>query len=100
MKRLKMASIRNYIAYRTKMGYKDCNTATLKAFAKFADKYYPGEPLTIRLAIQWSQEPHPKKTSPKYRLSYLRQLAKYLIVRDPETELIPYRILEPRCLHF
>lgn len=101
MKRPSMAtSIRNYIAYRTNMGYKDSHAATLKAFARFADKNYPGEPLTIRLAIQWSQEPHPKKTSPKYRLSYLRQLAKYLIVRDPDTELIPHRILDPRVQRY
>jgi integrase len=98
-KNLMFSKVCDYIAYRRSMGLVCSEESVLKLFAKFADKYYPGQPLTISMALEWATQPHPKKKSPKLRIERIRQLAKYLKIHDCRTELIPPK-LEGRSPRF
>jgi len=90
----------NFVAYRRDMGLKCGEEATLKLFAKFADKYYPGQPLTVSMALEWATAPYSRKKSAKGRIERLRPLARYLKIRDSRTELIPLRLLDTSSPRF
>ena len=83
-----------YVKHKNSTGIKfDGFAYTLRSFAKYADRHYPGKPLTISLALQWvAKSPH---LAPATRLAYysaLRGFAKYLKLNDAKTELIPKNI--------
>lgn len=86
------SKVGDYITYRQSMGLLGGEEASLKLFAKFADDFYPGQSLSIRMAIEWASLPYPKKKGPGTRIRHLRQFARYLKIRDSQTELIPPRL--------
>lgn len=90
-----LQNAKNYIDYRRRLGYVFSDDDVLIDFAKFADAYEPGQPLTIKLALQWATLPKSKKNYHARRLSMLRSFSKYLVVRDSRTQLIPSNILGP-----
>lgn len=83
-----------YVKSKKGLGHKFEGTERiLKNFARFADYYYPGKPLTIHLAVEWvATAPHLKSTTKLSRYSAVRGLALYLKLDDPKTELIPKNI--------
>ena len=96
MKTSMLKKARDYIHLRRSMGYIfDTEAYYLESFGEYADKHAKGKPLTLRLALEWAVLPNGAKTYHSLRLSFLRPFARYLIVSDPRTELIPDRILGP-----
>jgi len=98
MKRKTMqAMVDEYIRYKRDLGFVHrANAYDLHSFAKFADEYAYGQPLTINLAIRWATN---SQSGPKRHvglIDILRPFAEYLCTIDPRTELIPRKILGPR----
>lgn len=98
MKRKTMLEMVNeYIRYKNDLGFDySSKVFALRSFAKFADEYAFGKPLTISLALRWatlSKAGHKRHIA---RVDILRPLAEYLCIIDPRTELIPRKILGPR----
>jgi len=98
MKRKTMLEIvSEYIRYKHDMGFGYRREFfDLRSFAKFADEYALGKPLTIKLAIQWATISQAGIQRHVSRIATLRPFAKYLCTIDPRTELIPGKILGPR----
>jgi Site-specific recombinase XerD len=94
------ANVCGYIKYRKEMGYAGAEEDALKNFAAFADKEYPGNPLTISMAVQWATAYHPKKKSPRSRIQRLRSFAAYMKIRDERTELLPLKLLSAPRIRF
>ncbi len=87
---------REYVSLRRSMGFIfDTQEDYLESFGEYADKHARGKPLTLKLAMEWAVLPNGAKTYHSLRLSFLRPFARYLLVSDPRTELIPDRILGP-----
>jgi len=83
--------VARYLAHRRQLGYELVSTGILlRSFARFADRAAPGQPLTIELGYRWALALVP--LTPRYRqvrLSVLRGLARYAVLFDPRTEVMP-----------
>lgn len=98
MKRSMLKNANEYIRYKRSLGYVFGTEAwMIQSFGKYADSLAKGAPLTVKHAIQWATLPNTTKTYHAKRLDALRSFAKFLIVNDPRTELIPTRILGTSC---
>lgn len=83
-----------YIRYKRDLGFVHrTNTFDLCSFAKFADEHAFGKPLTINLALRWATASPAGPKRHVNRIGILRPFAEYLCTIDPQTELIPGRIL-------
>ena len=86
--------VAEYIQYKRNLGFKYRGQAyELKSFGRFADIHARRCPLTIKLALQWAILPSTGKPYHSLRLRILSGLAKFLILHDPQTELIPTYML-------
>ena len=83
--------VARYLDHRQKLGYAMVSTGSiLRQFARFADRFAPGQPLTIELGHRWALLP--VKMTPRYRaarLCGLRGLGRYGSLFDPRTEVLP-----------
>ena len=101
MARLTMPSMfdlaREYLAHRRKLGFKLSSQGQhIIAFARFADRVAPGQPLKTALALQWATES--KSQYRGYlaaRLGALRNFARYCATIDPRAEVPGQRLLGP-----
>lgn len=83
-----------FIRYKRDLGYKYRSQAyEIKSFAQFADIHAPGRPFTVKMALQWATIPNSSKAYHLSRLNNLSGFARFLIISDPKTELIPKAIL-------
>ena len=92
-----MEKVSRYLEHRRSLGYKlRTSGSLLRSFARQADQYAPGKPLTVAWALQWATEP--KSANRVYhagRLNALRAFARYLVTFEPQTEIPPSGILGP-----
>ena len=87
-----------YICFKRNLGYVYRTEAwMLQSFGRYADTIAKGKPLSVKLALQWACIPNGTKSYHAKRLDVLRPFAKFLIVNDARTELIPTGILGPSC---
>jgi len=87
---------REFIRFRRNLGYIYKDQATrLESFGAFVDSFGKGQPLTIKLALQWATNTTSQKSYAADRLSTIRPFARHLVASDPRTELIPTRLLNP-----
>ena len=93
-------TVAEYIQYKRDLGFVcKADGSDLRTFAKYADKYASGKPLTIKLALEWSSLPKSGIKRHNSLIGHLRTFAKYLIVEDKRTQLIPkgiYRVTSKR----
>jgi integrase/recombinase XerD len=81
---------REYLAHRRDCGYNLWSAGyALSAFARFADRIAPGEPLTIRLATQWAARRPASPVTIASRLSVIRGFARYCATIDSRTQIPP-----------
>lgn len=94
-----MEKINKYIEHKLDMGYRyRTESFILRSFAIYADKYAPGKPLTIKLALEWATQPKTKSdTYHAKRLDALRAFARHQAIFEPSTEIPPGKILGPSC---
>ena len=87
---------RRYIAHRRKMGYAMVLPASqLPHFARFADRFAPGKPLTAALALDWATSRPGRRRTHAGWLSMVRCLARYCAALDPKTEVPDAFLLGP-----
>ncbi len=83
--------VARYLAHRRQLGYELVSSGILlRSFARFADRVAPGLPLTTELGYRWALAA--ARLSPRYRiarLGVLRGLARYEVLFDPRTEVMP-----------
>jgi integrase len=86
-----------YIEYRRSLGYRvDHDRYMLRAFVRYVEREAPGQPLTVKLALQWAGAAKTKcKTYSAERLNLLRSFARHAVVFAPGTEIPPLNILGP-----
>ena len=89
--------LKEYLQFRRKLGFKmKTQEEILILFARHLDRSGHRGPLTTEMALRWASLP--KNVSQCYRekrLSAVRCFARYLAVRDGQTE-IPGRYLVPK----
>jgi len=84
----------DYIHYKRDLGFVFGTSAfDLRSFAKFADEYAFGMPLTVTLAIRWATTSQAGNKRHICLIKALKPFAKYLCTIDSRTELIPGNIL-------
>lgn len=89
--------VEEYLAYRDALGYQvDQIGQRLRSFARFADDSGHRGPLTLEVALRWARLPaQAARLYQAQRLEAVRVLARYLVVREPGTEVPPRGILGP-----
>jgi site-specific recombinase XerD len=97
MKRQTMVRrVKDYLRLRRALGFQmRAQEDVLLPFAKHLDRSGHRGPLTTEKALQWANRPHLSQSSRAKRLSAVRCFARYLAVRDGETE-VPGRYLVPK----
>ncbi len=89
--------VEEYLAYRRALGYQiRAEAQMLQSFARYADDSGHQGPLTTELALQWARLP--ERSARLYqarRLEVVRTLARYLVPREPGTEIPPRGLLGP-----
>jgi len=90
-----MKKVEQYLAHKRSLGYKmDTGGFYLQTFARYADLHAPGRPLTVDIAVRWATSSKGSScTRHAHRLSVVRNLARYLAVFDPRTEIPPQQLL-------
>jgi integrase len=82
-----------YLAHRRALGYLlQTDGYALVAFARFADRTAPGQPLTVALALQWASRRPAMAVSVANRLSMIRCFARYCFALDPRTQVPPNKL--------
>ncbi|MEO6995130.1 MAG: tyrosine-type recombinase/integrase [Lacunisphaera sp.] len=83
--------VTRYLTHRRQLGYELVSSGILlRSFARFADRVAPAQPLTLDLGYRWALALTP--LTPRYRevrLSALRGLARYAVLFDSRTEVMP-----------
>jgi len=88
--------VERYVIHRRSLGYVyESESRRLRSFARYADQYAPGQPLTIDLAIRWVTTSKGTRAYHANLLHTLRTFARYLITFEPRTEIPPLRLLGP-----
>ena len=97
MKRQTMVrQVKDYLRLRRALGFQmQSQEEMLSRFAKHLDRSGHRGPLTTEKALQWANRPHLSQSSRAKRLSAVRCFARYLSVRDGQTE-VPSRHLVPK----
>jgi len=84
---------RRYLAHRRSFGYRlHAEGYNLLAFARFLDRTAPGEPLSTKLALQWSKRRGVQPVTVANRLSAIRGFARFCATLDPRTQVPPKRL--------
>jgi len=80
-----------FVKYKQSLGFKyETESSNLVSFAKYADRYWTGMPLSVEMARRWiATKPNIKPTTKLHLFSCLREFAKYLKVDQFDVELIP-----------
>jgi len=88
--------VRRYLAHRRGFGYSlETQGGDLAAFARYADRIAPGQPLTVSLALRWARRGTVMPVTVANRLSTIRGLARFCSAFDPRTQVPPKRLT--RC---
>lgn len=89
--------VSEYLEYRRNLGFTlHTDGYLLRSFADYADRHVPGQPVTIKLALEWATLPQTgNRTYHAKRLDALRVFARHLALSEPETEIPPGKILGP-----
>lgn len=100
MKNRMQSLVRQYLAYRRKLGFRLRQAGgSLAHFSRFADRTAPGQPLTVALALRWTHTLD--DIHPSTRTAYLRAIrcfARFCVAIDPRTELLPTRLIGPNYI--
>ena len=87
------ALVRLYLTHRRGFGYGlRSQRFDLAAFARYADRMSPGEPLTVSLALRWAKRGVVLPVTVANRLSTVRGLARFCSAFDPRTQVPPKRL--------
>ena len=80
-----------YLTYRRALGYQlRIEGQMLQSFARYADESGHRGPLTTELALRWARLPEQAaRLYQARRLEVVRTLARYLVPREPGTEVPP-----------
>src|SRR5947208_11320806 len=86
-----------YLSYRRALGYQlRIEGQMLESFARYADEAGHRGPLTTELALRWARLPEQAaRLYQARRLEVVGTLARYLIPREPGTEVPPRGLLGP-----
>jgi integrase len=93
-----LSRVEQYLAHGHSLGAHLHTTAySLKAFARFADEYAPGQPLTCVLAMRWiDSHARDMQVTRNNRVSALRGFARFCQAIDARTEVPPLALLSPK----
>ncbi len=92
----KLNLVRQYLAFRRKLGYRMRSAELLLDFARFADREAPGKPLTTALAIQWATAVASACPNTRAgRLGMVRGFARYCASFDLRTQIPDPYLLGP-----
>ncbi len=84
---------RRYLEHRRGFGYRlRSDGYVLRAFARFADRAAPRQPLTVALAMQWAKRRPSLPVSVTNRLSAIRGFARFCATFDPRTQVPPHHL--------
>jgi integrase len=93
----KLKLVRQYLAFRRKLGYRMKTAELLVDFARFADRVAPAKPLTTALAIQWATAETSFRPNTRLgRLGMVRGFARYCAASEPQTQIPDSYLLGPR----
>ncbi|MEX2045240.1 MAG: hypothetical protein WD941_07795, partial [Opitutus sp.] len=86
-----------YLAHRRKLGFALSSQGRhVLAFARFADRTAPGQPLKAALALRWASQPQSQyRGYLAARLAAVRVFARYCATMDPRSEVPDARLLGP-----
>ena len=89
--------VHEYLTYRRSLGYQlRIEGQMLESFARYADEAGHRGPLTTELALRWARLPEQAaRLYQARRLEVVGTLARYLIPREPGTEVPPRGLLGP-----
>jgi integrase len=89
--------VEEYLSYRRALGYQlRIAGQLLRSFARYADGSGHSGPVTTEIALRWARLP--ESATRRYqarRLDLVRDLARYLVPREPGTEIPPRGLLGP-----
>ena len=91
----KLTLVRQYLAFRRKLGYRMRSAELLLDFARFADREAPGKPLTTALAMQWATAVQALAKTRAGRLGMVRGFARYCASFDSQTQIPDSYLLGP-----
>ena len=89
--------VKEYLAMRRAFGFQLSREGErLKKFARYADRFEHGKPLTIDMALRWAQSYSTgRQPGAARQLIMLRSFATYLKMHEPLTEIPPKQIFRP-----
>ncbi|MBM4093425.1 MAG: integrase [Planctomycetes bacterium] len=88
--------VRDYLRLRRSLGFQmRSQEEMLLRFARHLDRSKHRGPLTVQKALEWANRPHLSQSTRATRLSAVRCSARYMAVRDGQTE-VPGRHLVPK----
>jgi integrase len=89
--------VNEYLTYRRALGYQlRVEGQMLQSFARYADESGHRGPVTTELALSWARLPeHAARLYQARRLEVIRTMARYLVPREPGTEIPPRGLLGP-----
>jgi integrase len=89
--------VNEYLTYRRALGYQlRTQGQMLQSFARYADESGHRGPVTTELALRWARLPQQAaRLYQARRLEVVRTLARYLVPREPDTEIPPRGLLGP-----
>jgi len=93
--RSKLFLVRQYLAFRRKLGYRMRSAELLLDFGRFADRQAPGKPLTTALALQWATSTAATLKTQAGRLGMVRGFARYCASFDSQTQIPDSYLLGP-----
>ena len=91
----KLTSVRQYLAFRRKLGYRMRSAELLLDFARFADREAPGKPLTTALAMRWATAVSASPKTRAGRLGMVRGFARYCASFDLQSQVPDSCLLGP-----
>jgi integrase len=93
-----MSRVEQYLAHRRSLGsLLRTSGYALQAFARFADEYAAGQPLTCLLAMRWiDSHARDMRVTRNNRVSALRGFARFCQTIDARTEVPPLALLSPK----
>jgi len=93
-KKSMLAHACEYIQHKIALGHPFQSSGTvIRSFGKYADKNAAGKPLTVDLVLSWVFSSAVSKPTQALKLSAVRGFAKYMLIRDSRTQLIPKGII-------
>ena len=89
--------VQRYLVHRRSFGYiLRTEGHDLRAFARFLDRTAPGQPVSIKLALQWAEQGSVQPVTKAHRLSAIRGFARFWASLDPRTQVPPQHLIHYR----